>query len=63
MARAVALNLLKAAALVALLATAFGGIGWLIGFTFADMYRQLRVKDALLGQVSDIRAALKVYQR
>ena len=31
MARAVALNLLKAAALVALLAAAFGGLGWLIG--------------------------------
>jgi heat shock protein HtpX len=32
-ARAVALNLLKASALVALLAAAFGGLGWLIGGT------------------------------
>ena len=31
MARAVALNLLKAAALVVALAAAFGGLGWLIG--------------------------------
>lgn len=31
MARAVALNLLKTGALVALLASAFGGLGWLIG--------------------------------
>ena len=33
MARAVALNLLKAFALVALLAGVFGGLGWLIGGT------------------------------
>ena len=33
MARAVALNLLKAGALVALLTAAFGGLGWLIGGT------------------------------
>ena len=39
MARAVALNLLKAAALVVALAAAFGGLGWLIGgFTTALLF-------------------------
>jgi heat shock protein HtpX len=51
-ARAVALNLLKAFALVALLAAAFGGLGWLIGGT----------TTALLFVFCTLLAAIGVYR-
>lgn len=52
MARAVALNLLKALALVAVLAAAFGGLGWLIG----------GVTTALLFAFCSLLAATAVYR-
>ena len=52
MARAVALNLLKALALVAILAAAFGGLGWLIG----------GVTTALLFAFCSLLAATAVYR-
>ena len=52
MARAVALNLLKALALVAVLAAAFGGLGWLIG----------GITTALLFAFCSLLAATAVYR-
>jgi heat shock protein HtpX len=52
LARAVALNLLKAVALVALLAIAFGGLGWLVG----------GVTTGLLFAFSSLLAASAVYR-